>query len=542
MTKPLKKPVTPLGWIGGGLLLLGLLGGGYWAWQGPSLIAAAFEGAIGGLGDWVALHRRLDPEHRTLAYFLAYGMPVGYRLAAVGAGLGLWLLWKGPSLQARWLTFFQAEARPVELAWVRIVVYAALLLYTDPAEVIRMAAFPRDLLVPPPGLGWLVPHLSMDAAVVRVALWLFQGSCLLALVGLWTRPAAWGVVLLGLYVLGLPQYFGKIDHYHHLLWLAALLAASPSADAWSVDTWRRARRGLRLPDTPDPRYARPLCYAALLIGVVYFFAGFWKFVVGGVDWGTEAFPTILHAQWYRLDWLPALRPDRYPALLAAMGWGTMLWEVSFVFLLFVPRLRLLAILGGLAFHLLVYLLAGINFWSLAVCYVVFVPLVRGKTGGGQTASDTGATHRPLRPRPSLMGMLLLAGAVLCGLTQTDSWPFAVYPTFAGVREPYFATVTLVATQADGTAVTVNPWKDAALRTAIRPSRLLGLMWQVALAREAAVRQQKAVALLAVLRPLDVRLQQARSVALYEDHVAVDPGRWAEPPVRRRLLWIGTAGQ
>jgi hypothetical protein len=141
-----------------------------------------------------------------------------------------------------------------------------------------------------------------------------------------------------------------------------------------------------------------------------------------------------------------------------------------------------------------------------------------------------------------MGMLLLAGAVLCGLTQTDSWPFAVYPTFAGVREPYFATVTLVATQADGTAVAVNPWKDAALRTTIRPSRLLGLMWQVALAREAAVRQQKAVALLAVLRPLDVRLQQARSVALYEDHVAVDPGRWAEPPVRRRLLWVGSPGQ
>lgn len=524
-------------------LLLALAGGLYWAWQGPSLITAAFEGQIGGLGAWVELHRRLDPEHRTLAYFLAYGMPVGYRLAGALAVMGLALGRWGPSMRETVSTFFQTAVPPSGLAGFRIVVYATILLYTDPAEVTRMAAFPAALLVPPPGLGWLVPHLPRDPVTVQTAVWLFQGACLLALVGLWTRPAAWATVVLGLYVLGIPQVFGKIDHYHHLLWFAALLAASPCADAWSVEAWWRARRGRVLPGAAGRRYALPLCYAGLLIGLVYFFAGFWKFVVGGLAWGTEAFPAILHAQWYRLDGLPAFRLDLHPGLTAVAGWGTMLWEVAFVFLLFVPRLRLFALVGGLGFHLLVYLLAGINFWSLAVCYVAFVPLL-GSTQAGVDDQAASPFRPPVRPHnfpPShpralhRVGVLLVAGVVLCGFTQTDSWPFAVYPTFAGVREPYFATVTLAATQADGTVVTVNPWKDTALRTALRPSRLLGLMWQVALARGEDVRQRKAAALLVVLRPLDARLREARSVALYEDHVAVDPARWADPPVRRRLL-------
>src|SRR5262249_50715778 len=73
-----------------------------------------------------------------------------------------------------------------------------------------------------------------------------------------------------LYALGIPQLYGKVDHYHHLVWLALLLAASPCADALSLDA-----RG-RLTPPRSVRYGFPLRVAWLLIGACYLFPGLAK--------------------------------------------------------------------------------------------------------------------------------------------------------------------------------------------------------------------------------------------------------------------------
>ena len=52
--------------------------------------------------------------------------------------------------------------------------------------------------------------------------------------------------MLGWYVLGLPQTFGKVDHDHHLLWCLFVLACSPCGDALAIDarpTDARAEHG-----------------------------------------------------------------------------------------------------------------------------------------------------------------------------------------------------------------------------------------------------------------------------------------------------------
>lgn len=64
-------------------------------------------------------------------------------------------------------------------------------------------------------------------------------SALAAMVGFRARTAAGIWAVLAVWTLGIPNLYGKVDHYHHLVWFAVLLASSPCADALSLDRARR---------------------------------------------------------------------------------------------------------------------------------------------------------------------------------------------------------------------------------------------------------------------------------------------------------------
>src|SRR6185503_1400206 len=129
---------------------------------------------------------------------------------------------------------------------------------------------PHELLVPPWGTaGWLqwVPVTPAWAAAACAAL---RAAAWAAALGLGTRVSAWSVALLSVYVFGIPQLFGKVNHHaHHLVWFAAILAASPCADVWSVDALvARRRAGANTPaPAPHQAYALPLRLVWLLYGV-----------------------------------------------------------------------------------------------------------------------------------------------------------------------------------------------------------------------------------------------------------------------------------
>ncbi len=197
------------------------------------------------------------------------------------------------------------------------------------------------------------------------------------MIGLCTRTSAWITVICRFYVLGIPQFYGKVNHYHHLLWFAAILAASRSSDMLSCDAWiaarKRADRGLIDPPGPSRLYAMPLRFVWLLIGIAYFFAGFWKWWSIGPDW---AFSNNIQIHMYRVwqardGWLPFFRIDHYPLLYQLGALGVLLFEMSFVFLMFAPKLRFAPIFGGLVFHNMTGLFMQIYFTTLQACYVAF---------------------------------------------------------------------------------------------------------------------------------------------------------------------------
>ena len=273
--------------------------------------------------------------------------------------------------------FFCSATEPLNLAVFRLVVFSWLLRLIVHTDFVRFVQMPAGLRVPPPGLESFFDWIPLQASAVAAVQTLAIAACAAAVVGFMTRTSAVIACVCATYLLGLPEIFGKIDHLsHHLIWFTAILAAAPSGDALSIDAlraaWRRADRGDTAPPPPSVADALPLRFVWLLIGVIYLFPGMWK-LHAGIEWfASDNIKFLMYQFWSEKGFLPAFRIDRYPFLYRACGLGTVVFETSFFFCLFFPRLRLLALAAGLLFHLLTEIYLRIFFLSLLLCYAAFV--------------------------------------------------------------------------------------------------------------------------------------------------------------------------
>jgi hypothetical protein len=324
---------------------------------------------------------------------------------------------------------FLVPASPVPLAVTRIVFFGLAFTASTTRLPAEMADLPDGLVESPTGSAWLYSVLPPDATLARLGGLVMVVAALAAAVGYRARLAAAVWCGLGIWVWGIPNLFGKVDHNHHMLWFAALLAASPCADVLAPGSGRRARVDASV------RYGFPIRVWWALIAVIYLFAGVPKLLNDGPGWASpENLRPLLHMQWAVVDGFePLFRVDRYPLLLWAIGLGTLLFELAFVALVF-TRARPFAVAAGVVFHLSTYALLDISFTSLLVSYVAFLPW--DAAGSLTTDQDRrpGATPDSTVPerRTVAVAGVLLAGAVLFGAANVvDGWPFASYPAFAG---------------------------------------------------------------------------------------------------------------
>jgi predicted DCC family thiol-disulfide oxidoreductase YuxK len=279
--------------------------------------------------------------------------------------------------------FFTAATSPVNLAIFRIVLFAVVLSSFSIHNVQWFAALPADLQFAPPGLSLVLAHVPINQTVAWYASVALTISCVFCMIGLFTRTALIASLVLSVYVLGIPQLFGKINHYHHLIWFILILAVSPCADVLSIDavrkSWQRADRGVTDPPAASIAYALPLRFVWILMGLIYFFPGFWKAWTSGVAWAWSDNPrNMMYNKWAELaGWTSLFRIDHHPLFFKISALFTLAFELSFIFLIFFAAVRWLAPVGGLAFHNATNLFMRIPFWNLQSCYVAFVDWSRG---------------------------------------------------------------------------------------------------------------------------------------------------------------------
>ena len=278
--------------------------------------------------------------------------------------------------------FFTAETDAINLAIFRVVFFWILASKVSVSYTVWFSAIPHDLQFPPMGLAWVLDHLPVNPVLAKVAAVSLLVCCVTAAAGLWARTSCVLCAVLALYVLGIPQFYGKINHYHHLVWFAAILAASPCADVLSVDAvvaaWRRADRGIVEPPAASVAYALPLRFIWLILGAIYFSAGVWKVWTGGYAWALSDNPKIMmYRKWLELGgWRPVFRIDEHPFYYHLGAVATIAFELSFIVIIFFPAIRLLAPIGGVLFHWTTSLFMRIWFWELEFCYVAFVDFAR----------------------------------------------------------------------------------------------------------------------------------------------------------------------
>ena len=366
--------------------------------------------------------------------------------------------------------FLLTPTTPKNLAVFRVVVFAVVLQKANVDYARWLSRIPPVLLSPPWGMSGLMQATPLDSTTVQYAGWLLTLVCVLGMAGVCSRTCAAIAAALGLYVLSVPQCVGKVGHYNHLIWFLGLLAVTPCGDALSVDALIH-RRG-KLPGffgahVLSPAYGYPLRVAALLIGVVYFFPGFWKVWESGLDWVMgDNLPNLVVRYGAldgigRADWIVD-----FPVLLKAGGAGVLLFEMGFLFALFWPRVRPVAIAAGVAFHFGNWYVLDILFHPLLACYVVFVDWAsfarrlgpkhiagakRDERPSSELANSPPGPVKLVSRAAVAVGIILISGALYTGARGiTEGWPFACYPTFSEVAQPLVTDVSIESTNDEDT--------------------------------------------------------------------------------------------
>ncbi len=354
---------------------------------------------------------------------------------------------------------------PHALAALRIAVPTMLLLSSGMREGVNMSSVDHALWVVPEGLHSFVAHAPTSHSFALVVQVVTVFAALLAIVGVRARPALAVMTLGATYLFALSALSGFVWHEMHLLWLGALLAASPCDHAWAMDA--------KTPSPPAVTYGVALQLARAILGCVYLFPGVHKLSEQGLGWATsDNLRYQLYWKWLEHDHVPSFRLDQHPWLLGAGGLAALGFELFAIVLFLVPRTRAAAAIAGVLFHLAAQLVFRIPFLSLWACYVVLL--------------DVRALHAWIRRRPSeetiarsasmapvvAVGTLLLAGVMVQGVRgQTQSFPFACYPTFSTRAGPTMPDLKIVVDDTE-----MIHARDAAGR---RTQRQWGTIWALA---------------------------------------------------------------
>jgi hypothetical protein len=364
--------------------------------------------------------------------------------------------------------FFTATSHPVNLAVFRVVQFGLLAFLAwagwrggGPAS---LGELPVSLRFPPYGTGWLVGRgwadPLLDPQVIAALVFALAVTATMAALGVATRASTIAAAGLALVVLGVPQLFGKVNHSHHLVWFAVLLAASRCGDALSVDAMvRRVRTGAG-PPGPSRAYGLPLRIAWLLIGLIYLFPGLHKYATNGLKWALSdnlANRVLVHHAAVGRE-VPGF-VDMIEPVLPLLALAAMALEVVFIVLLFSDRLRRYALIAMIGFHIGTRFLLRIWFFHLVAMYVVFVDWhalgqrLRRRSIEASARTGPGAPTA-IDPEPGT-AVKLVAGVLLVGVVVTgargivDGWPFASYPTFSNLQDTIVVGVEVDVTWRDG---------------------------------------------------------------------------------------------
>src|SRR5688572_18510992 len=284
---------------------------------------------------------------------------------------------------------FVGNATPGALGAVRIIVCSTALIVTLWEQLPSAALIPTSLRGRM-GLLELFYELPIgfrgfvsSATCLHALKWGTIAALFLGAVGLatrWTVPlAAFGCFVAG----GIIRQYAWFFHTGLIpLYLLVTLSFTPCGDGWSIDAWRRRKRG-KAPDpdlaTPTYGWARYACWVVL--ATPYVLAGLSKLRAGPpIWWSTLNFKKILFGS--------NLKPMHFDfdGGLAILAWPDWVWwllgftavatELGYGVVLFSRRARRVIPIGMALLHIGILFFQNILFFDLILLQLIFLDFDR----------------------------------------------------------------------------------------------------------------------------------------------------------------------
>lgn len=347
------------------------------------------------------------------------------------------------------------KAPPTALAGIRMLTSAILLGSVLQEDLASSAALPREL-VRPMGVLQLLYALPIGfdrlvASPAALTVWRVATAVLLlaALVGWrsrWTVPAA----ALAYLVFGgiLRQYFVFFHAGAIPLYMLAVLALTPCADAWSLDRRRRTAAGGSPPDPHVPTAAhawgRYACW--VMLALPYVASGLSKLRNGGLGWADAVnmryiyYATNLNTMHFGFDWGLWLgsAPDLVFSLLA---WGVIVFELAYGLVLVSALARKVLPPLAIAFHVAVLFLQNILFLDLMLLQLIFL---------GPFLPATDGEVRAVRPSQRLLVAGLITFLTCAWIARREWYPVTAMQMFSWRhRTPVITYHTVLARHRSG---------------------------------------------------------------------------------------------
>lgn len=305
-----------------------------------------------------------------------------------------------------WVRGYAVDPRSLAVARVAYCVY--LLFFVDLSQFTFLADLPRELWSPRPGPMrlWTAPP---SRTFLLVLLGSIQVLAALVAVGWRTRASSWSLAAGVLLLVGLSTCTGKIDH-NIFLWLTPAFMAGQWGRAWSAD----AGDG-RGKSEVDPL---PLAAFALVVAFAMFSAGLPKLLGGWLSPSTQATRGNFlrnYMLYGRTQGLADLAVGVSSKALWEIGdWVTVVWELSFLFLVRRPKVFRFLLASAIGFHVGVLLILNIGFSSNLTAYAALTPWFAG------ALRDRDSLESPKR-RPWLAPAALAAGLVIALSPSVGHW-------------------------------------------------------------------------------------------------------------------------
>lgn len=351
----------------------------------PKLVLGGFDGvSLPAVNKKIDSHRRqgkANGEDRSREWYADWAQ--GYALKAsmlATLTLGGLAAFVGISgLRRQFRRFLFAPIAPLNLAVLRISVFSMMLILLATEPIREFAGWERGNYQWPWLSGPIFERLPISTEIVDVLLPIAIVGCCMAIVGLFARTSAWASCLLSIYLMGIPQCSGKVNHtMHHVVLIGLLLACSRCGDSLSVDSiWQAIRRadcGRVRRVARSIRYGLPLRFAMLVLAFSYFFPGFWKMASNGFEWVfSDNLQNQMMQKWFELETFRPLLPlYELPGFTTLGALQSIVFEIVFPLAVLWRPTRVVWASLGLLFHNMTKLLMNISFFTMQAMYVMFV--------------------------------------------------------------------------------------------------------------------------------------------------------------------------